>query len=831
MIKRLFIGVFVVACVAALAAVWLFSTLDLNLYKEKIQQIVFERTGRTLTIDGPVNVQFFPWAGLQLHDATLANAPGFDEAPFASVSSSDVQLEILPLITGTFNVKWVKLHGLVLNLNVNAEGVANWEDLLNTTTVVETETAEDDVLQAIEAGAPLAAALSVGGIEVTDAQVTWVDEKSFTDFAVAKLNLVTDAIQLGRPFEFTTSFGVSSRSLQASSGMAASGALTIDLTSNSYLLNDLELTTTSEGTALPVDTLEASLSGDVLVNLKAQTFDLTGLKANVEGVPFAGELHGTGIFEAPSFFGEFISDSFNAASLMQSSGVPLPSGFDESLMADTRMAFAFQQTQEQILINGLQLATADAVFNGDFQVSNLAQSPVFSGKLASNEFNPAPWLALLDWRAADPLVLQRAQLTTAIRQSGQILSLNELQLTLDDFSLSGNVEVTDINSSAPPIVFELHGTHLDIERYLPATNITESQASQPAATDPLPVDQLRVADINGTMTLDQVSVAGVTLTEVTLPLVAKQGRVDITEAKAALYGGTLFNSASLDLNTEEPLVKWSSNISAVQSEALLGDFLKSPSPISGTGILNIDVITRGIDQQQWLQEADGAVSLRFTDGAFTGVNIGREIRRAAALLQGESFTRDDNNVTDFTELSISGEINDGVLRSDDLSLKAPLLRVSGEGELNLQDQQVDYNARVLITGNTEGQEGADMTALNGLALPVPVTGTLSELSVDFSRLLIDALSADLSSQLEKLRTSVLSVPQSTLEDTLSAEQQNAETVLQQTAETAEVVLEENKEVVIDQIQEQQQQVEQAVEQQVDDLQRNIEKGISNLLEK
>jgi AsmA protein len=145
MLRRIFVGFFVVVCMLVLAGLWFFSTLDLNLHKEKIQQLVFERTGRAMSIDGAIEAKLFPWIGLTLTDVSLANAEGFDAMPFASARASDVQLELLPLVSGTFNVKWVQFDGLRLNLQVDEDGVANWEDLLATTTVVETETSQTDV--------------------------------------------------------------------------------------------------------------------------------------------------------------------------------------------------------------------------------------------------------------------------------------------------------------------------------------------------------------------------------------------------------------------------------------------------------------------------------------------------------------------------------------------------------------------------------------------------------------------------------------------------------------------------------------------------------------
>ena len=829
MIKRILFGVLAVVAVIAVLGVLFISTLDVNLYKDRIQQAVFDKTGRQLQFGGDINASFFPWIGLQLNDVALANAEGFGSGPFAVVRSSDVKLELLPLISGTLNVDVIELHGLELNLHVNADGVANWEDLLETTTVVETETAEEDVLQSVEAGAPLAAALSVGGIVVTDSSVRWRDEKTANDVTVDQLNLTTDAIQLTQPFDFTTSFHIDSRSHDLSSSIDASGALALDLAENSYSLTGLALNTASSGSRVPLDTLNAALNGDLLVNLRAQTFDLTDMSATVAGVPLAGEIHATGFLESLNLFGDLNSAEFDASAVLNNIGWSLPSSFDRSLLTNSRLQLAFQQSEEQILINQLAVALGEIEFSGDMQVSNLAQSAVLNGQLTSNVFNPAPWFASFGVVAADPLALQSARVSMAVRQSGQILTLNDLQLIVDGFELQGHVELTDVYSAVPPVVFELHGTELDIDRYLPATDLNQTQtdSEQPVAgtVAVLPVDVLRDLSINGELSVERLTYHGVTMRDIVIPVVTEAQKFEIAEARAALYDGSLFSSFTMDLAADEPLLTLTSNVSAVQTAPLLADYLKADAPLSGSGIVNLDVLTRGVSTDQWLQQASGAVSLRFTDGAINGINIGREIRRAGAALAGGSVSAQETELkTDFSELSISGEINEGVLSSDDLSFKSPLLRIGGSGSVDLAAQQVDYLARVLITDTSEGQGGADMAALEGLSLPVPVKGSFTDLSVDLTGTLINALTSDFAGRLQQHKESLLKTQEEALKQEVEQQQQEAE-----------AILEEKKEVVIEKIEKQKQAIEEKVEETTDklgeSLQQSIEQGISDLLNK
>ncbi len=90
----------------------------------------------------------------------------------------------------------------------------------------------------------------------------------------------------------------------------------------------------------------------------------------------------------------------------------------------------------------------------------------------------------------------------------------------------------------------------------------------------------------------------------------------------------------------------------------------------------------------------------------------------------ESGERDPK--TDFSELSISGVFQQGVLTSDDLLLLSPLLRVTGKGQLNLVDETIDYLVKPTIVGSLEGQGRQGLDALSGIPIPIKLTGNLYE---------------------------------------------------------------------------------------------------------
>ena len=79
--------------------------------------------------------------------------------------------------------------------------------------------------------------------------------------------------------------------------------------------------------------------------------------------------------------------------------------------------------------------------------------------------------------------------------------------------------------------------------------------------------------------------------------------------------------------------------------------------------------------------------------------------------------------TDFSELSASFNVVNGVAQNQDLALVSPLLRVTGAGAVQLPGRTVDYTVKPKIVASLEGQQGAQ--ALNGLEIPVRISGPWS----------------------------------------------------------------------------------------------------------
>jgi AsmA protein len=137
---------------------------------------------------------------------------------------------------------------------------------------------------------------------------------------------------------------------------------------------------------------------------------------------------------------------------------------------------------------------------------------------------------------------------------------------------------------------------------------------------------------------------------------------------------------------------------------------------------------------EWLSKlklnSNGTMQLEFLDGALNGFNLRQSIDAAKAKFGGKEAPSKETLKTDFSSLTISGVIRNGVFSSDDLDLQAPLLRVGGKGNANLNSEIVDYLVNAKLVGTIEGQQGGTADQLAGLVIPVRIKGPFNDPEID-----------------------------------------------------------------------------------------------------
>jgi AsmA protein len=173
--------------------------------------------------------------------------------------------------------------------------------------------------------------------------------------------------------------------------------------------------------------------------------------------------------------------------------------------------------------------------------------------------------------------------------------------------------------------------------------------------------------------------------------------------------------------------------------------------IKGTGTVVANINGVGLQPEGIKKTLNGKVNLQFKDGAVKGINVAQVIRKARATHSGGSAPTDEPNETDFAELTGTANIKNGLVSNNDLSLKSPLLRVSGEGTADLPSEQLDYLVNASIVESSRGQGGQDLADLRGVTIPVRISGSFADPSIspDLTAVLEERAKEEVQKHLDK----------------------------------------------------------------------------------
>jgi AsmA protein len=693
LVKRLLLGLTILAVLLIGGVFLALNLIDPNDYRDKIQSVAMEQTGRALAIDGDIKLNYFPWAGFTLGQTSLANAEGFGDAPFAKIDSAQLKVKLLPLFKKAVIVDTVQLAGLSLDLQRAADGSTNWDDLVKGDTNSGTDTAtgntEETQPEEPATGGSLQD-LSIGSVIIENAEIQWRDQQNNTDATLTQFNLQSDEIALGKPFSFATDFAVNSTSASVAANVDGSGQINVDLDNQRYRLSALKLATSASGDAVPVQDFSLNLNGDVDADLNAQTVSVT------------------------------------------------------SLMIDTI---------------GVQL-------NGDVQITQLDSEPAISAQLKSNTVNPRQLAQKLDIElpaSQDPQALTAATIDVALTANAGAnatsAKLEKLSIVLDDTTIDGQATLANLAAPVPPVVFQLNVDAIDIDRYLPAATdapdaVTETQdtgvesantGNANAGDTPiaLPIELMRQLNVDGMIRVGRLKFSNMNSEQIEVPVKAQQGVVSLDGFSASMYEGAIQTTASVDVNGSAPAYQVKSGIKNVQAGLMLEDMLQDTAPISGEAVITSNLSTSGDTLNQLISNLNGRYTSDFTDGALHGINIGYQLRRARSLFSNaDDIDQEPVSKTDFSALHVSADINNGVIRSDDLDIRAPALRVAGNGVVDLPQEQIDYTVTTKVVGSVEGQGGQDLDDLKGVSASIPIRGTFEQLSTDFAGTIFAAMKQD-----------------------------------------------------------------------------------------
>lgn len=708
--------------------------MDANQYKALIVEQAEKATGRQIEI-GQLHLSLFPWVGLTMEDVHIANPKGFAAGDLLQVKSLDVQVAVMPLLGGKYQIERFVLDAPKLQLLRAADGFSNWEDLLPADSARPAADAEQvPPAQPVEQPAAAAsaepstgsilAALSAHSLRMNDGEVHLVDARSGQNINLTSVNIEVDDVQMQRPVS-----------------LKVSGKLDGDAFAVDGMFGPIGDIAALDAAKLPLKA-HMSVPAASLGKLSQLASGLQALGEGTLGLDVQLEQRPNGV-------------------RVMAGSVKLNAEHDLVLEVKAQMPDAKRMQIEQLLasVDGVQLADVNGTLTGiggDVRYQMRVNTPELDRVQLSS------WLpGLQTMYAAHPAPWKTVKLGMLAAGDTKQVDIRDLQLQLNGelVQVSGNVDF----SSAPDIRLRIASRLLHLDPWLPQPAASAAPAAPKSATPAeiapavqataVPADSADASTAQGAgdarpvsanagpavakaavepdlrflkpwkialvMQVDQLLMRGLDIGRLRADVNGRNGIISMDPLRFELAGGRIEEQAGI--NAAVYPATWNESVKirdvqiqpvlrALAQNDMLSGSLQMETRIHGVGLLPDAAVSR----------LNGTGNVLLRDGSIRGFDIAAILRNLKDFGQGSGAEK-----TDFSQLSGSFHITNGVARNDDLFVASPLFRLTGYGLVNLPGKVMDYHLKPRLVGTLVGQ-GDSEAVRKGLEVPLRLVGPLDK---------------------------------------------------------------------------------------------------------
>jgi len=652
-------------------------TFDPNRYKDDIERLVKERTGRTLKLSGDLAVAVWPSLGAKVGGVTLSERG--QDAQFLVLDSAHASVALMPLLRGEVIVDGVSVAGLKAQVVKDKDGRFNFQDLLGEDKPAAQKPAPE---KKGEGGEPVK--FDIAGVRIERSAVSYRDLASGQEFALEDLNLSVGRIAERADGKLDLAVKVTGKNPAVDARVELASDYRFDLPAKSYALSKLDATVT--GAAAGLTNLQVNAKGDVAANPDKNEYRVNGLSVDFKG------MQGKDALEA----------KLGAPSLV----IAADTAKGEAVNAEFRLKGESRSVEALLKLSGVQ-GSAKALVVPQFTAEVAMTDPALPMKSIKVPVSGS-LRADLDKQTADA----------------------DIKAKIDDSNLQAKLGLARF--SPPAYRFDVNIDQLNLDRYFPpaekAAAAGPSSKESPGKTADTPVDlsALKGLDANGKVQVGALQARGLKLADVKAEVRAADGRAEIAPHSANLYGGSVAGAIAAQADGNRVTVK--EKLTGINIGPLLRDFAQQDR-LEGRGNLSLDVAAAGPTVEAIKKALAGSARIDLKDGAIKGVNIAQVLRKAKSRLSGEqSEAASQTEKTDFSEFTASFTIKNGVAHNEDLDVKSPLVRITGRGDIDIGNSRIDYVTKAAVVATTQGQGGADLAELKGLTVPVHLSGPFDNLS-------------------------------------------------------------------------------------------------------
>ncbi len=656
---------------AVLAVITAVVVVDGAFVKQRAERLMKEEHQRTLSIEGTPKLSLFPVAGIELGKVRLSEHASDKE--FLSLESARVAVRVMPLLSGTLEVEALSVAGLKASLVRSKDGRMNTDDLSG-------KPADPKQAESHAEGRGKPGKLRIAEVNIERASISFRDEANGRTVSVADVNLKTGRLADGEPAQ--VSFSAHAKGTNPS-------------------LN-----------------VKASLAGRLGVNLPKESFEIAGLTLEAKGNVDRDTLSAT--LSAPQ-----VSITPAKASGSAVTGTLVLKGPQRNVDVKLRIA-ALEGSGSAFSISSIAL-DIDALAEGN-SVKGRIETPV-SASLSDKTWALPKVVANLTFSGA---AIPQKTVTIPIQA--------EFKADLARRTASADVK-TKFDESSIHVKFAaskfapLHATFdLDIDKLNLDRYIAPKPAGESKPDAKIDLAALKGPTVSGKVRIGALKANGASAGNIKAEIKLAGGKLDVSPYSADLYGGRLAGSLSVDANANRFEAK--DTVTGVTLGPLLRDVAKKDM-LDGRANLKLDVTTVGTTVSALKKALAGSAKVEVKDGAIKGINVAESVRsfKPGSGAKSSQAAGDSTKQTDFTEMSASFTIKNGVAHNEDLKAASPFLRLGGAGNIDIGNSTLDYTAKATLAATSKGQGGPADVA--GITVPVKLSGTFDKPSwnIDYSGVL------------------------------------------------------------------------------------------------
>ena len=290
-------------------------------------------------------------------------------------------------------------------------------------------------------------------------------------------------------------------------------------------------------------------------------------------------------------------------------------------------------------------------------------------------------------------------------------SLDKMSLQMGQTKGAGSL--TYIAGTIPSVSGKLDFSMLDATPFLgdgqkqgrTAGGSVASAKGAQAGWDQSPIDFSGLKTIKADLAFSAKSLVArdIVIGPVDLAVKVDNGQLSTTLSKMGLYSGQGSGSVTVDANAVPAKMGASFSLANLNMKPFLTDTI-GMRYLSGKGGVSLDLTAQGTSQADIIKHLNGTSKLQINDGQINGINIPQMLRS----LQGnilDGWASSEEQSTDFSALTASFDFKNGIANNNDLTMLSPLLRLTGEGAINLPAMTVNYKATPKVIAKLKGQGG------------------------------------------------------------------------------------------------------------------------------